>query len=97
MLLWLYERCSQEGVYDQVYLFDITRINLFLYELRGKVSKTTTKEQAIVMFKYQHDSYFALHYMHLVLLGVFKRLLTIGTGECSKKNFKHKIGIPRKK
>lgn len=30
--------------------------------------------------------------MHLVLLGVFKRLLRIWTGNCSKKHFKDRLG-----
>jgi hypothetical protein len=33
-----------------------------------------------------------LDYMHLVLLGVFKRFLTIWTGHWSKKHFNHKLG-----
>ena len=58
---------------------------MFLCELTNplevRCTKTTIKEQVHCM-----------HYMHLVLLGVFKRLLTIWTGDWSKKHFKHKLG-----
>ena len=92
------ERCNQEGVHDQVYhcmtfpeLIDVSlRTDK---SFRGKVHKNHHKGTSPLLdLNINMISCFPLGYMHLVLLGVFKRLLTIWTGDWSKKHFKHKLG-----
>ena len=92
------ERCNQEGVHDQVYhcmtfpeLIDVSlRTDK---SFRCKVHKNHHKGTSPLLdLNINIISCFPLGYMHLVLLGVFKRLLTIWTGDWSKKHFKHKLG-----
>ncbi|XP_045023694.1 uncharacterized protein LOC123468102 [Daphnia magna] len=92
------ERCNQKGVYDTVYhcttFPEVTDVSLRTNaSFRAQLNKQHHKGfSPLLELKIDMISCFPLDYMHLVLLGVFKRLLTIWTGHWSKKHFRHKLG-----
>jgi hypothetical protein len=96
------ERCSQTGVFDVVYrcLTFPELVDVFLrtdVTFRNQVHKNHHKGNSPLLdLKINMISSFPLDYMHLVLLGVFKRLLMIWTGDWSKKHFQHRLGIREK-
>lgn len=92
------ERCSQTGVFDPVYhcmtfpeLVDISlrTDDTFRYQIHKNHHKGNSP---LLDLNINMISSFPLDYMHLVLLGVFKRLLTIWTGDWSKKHYQHRLG-----
>ncbi|KZR97269.1 Uncharacterized protein APZ42_007949, partial [Daphnia magna] len=80
------ERCNQKGVYDTVYhcttFPEVTDVSLRTNtSFRAQLNKQHHKGfSPLLELKIDMISCFPLDYMHLVLLGVFKRLLTIWTG-----------------
>jgi hypothetical protein len=87
------ERCSQIGVFDPVYhcMTYPELIDVFLRTdatFRDQLHKNHHKGfSPLLDLNINMITSFPLDYMHLVLLGVFKRLLTIWTGDWNKKHF----------
>jgi hypothetical protein len=92
------ERCTQRGVHIEEHKCRIFNQleNVVLRtdnSFRKRINKNHHKgdspfEQLDIDMIYS----FPLDYMHLVLLGVFKRLILIWTGKWNKKKLKHKLG-----
>ena len=93
------ERCSQKGSYIKEHSCMVfPELQNFVLRTDNSFRKSIHKnhhvgESLFKKLKIDMISTFPLDYMHLVLLGVFKRLILIWTGNWHKKKLKHKLGI----
>lgn len=93
------ERCTQKGthikahrcmVFANLHDFVLRTDNSF----RNKTSKNHHVGTSLLLpLHLDMISSFPLDYMHLILLGVFKRLILIWTGQWHKKKLRHKLGM----
>jgi hypothetical protein len=93
------ERCTQTGFHIEEHncrVFPILEKVVLRTDVsfRRQISKNHhTGKSPFLPLRIDMILSFPLDYMHLVLLGVFKRLILIWTGKWHKQKLKHKLGI----